>query len=291
MFGPLALVLLLLAGWSVFWLYASAAARNASDGARQRLAADGIRLDCAREGWGGYPFRFEFTCDSPRLAMPQGVTTATRFAAVAQAYNPRHLILLVDGPSAVEGFSQTFEMQHGRALVSMIVEGGKLSRFSAEIPGAIIQDWLSAGKVHIHGRAPAGGRLEVTTSGEALRITIPGQDDLSLDEVAAVATPGAGRNLEISSVSLRQGDVKLWGKGRIGLDDRNRLSGKIATATNDLDGLLTAAAPLLRMTDKDRAALKLVFGLFGKEITADMIFRDGELHWGPLRLGELTPLF
>lgn len=291
MFGPLGLVLLLLAGWSAFWLYASAAARSAADAARQRLAADGIRLDCAGEKWGGYPFRFEFTCDSPRLSTPQGTATATRLAAIAQAYNPRHLILLIDGPSAAEGFSQDFDMRHGRILVSLIVEDGRLSRFSAEIPDPVIRDRFTAGKLFIHGRAQPAGVPELAVSGEGVRITIPDQANLSLDEVAAVVSPGPGRTLEVSSVSLRQGNVKLWGKGRIGLDGRNRLSGQIATAANDLDGLLNAAAPYLRMSPEDRAALKLVLGFFGKEVKADMIFRDGELYWGPLRLGELGPVY
>lgn len=291
MFGPLAVVLLLLAGWSIFWLYASAAARNASDAARQRLAADGIRLDCAGENWGGYPFRFEFTCDSPRLTTPEGLASATRLAAVAQAYNPGHIVLLIDGPASAQGVSQSFDMWQGRALVSLLVKDGKVARFSAEIPDPVIKDRFTAGKLFIHGRAPPDGLPELAISAEALRVTIPEQGNLSLDEAAAVVSPSEGRSLEISSVSLRQGDIKLWGKGRIGLDDRNRLSGKIATATNDLDGLLQAAAPLLRMNDKDRAALRLVLGLFGKEMKADMIFRDGDLYWGPLQLGELTPLF
>ena len=76
MFGPLLLVLLLMAGWSIYWLFASAAARNASEAARLRLAGDGIRLDCSKEEWGGFPFRFEFTCDGPRLTSSQGTLSA-----------------------------------------------------------------------------------------------------------------------------------------------------------------------------------------------------------------------
>ena len=291
MFGPLVLVVLLIAGWSAFWFYASAAARNASEEARQRLATDGIRLDCSDEGWGGYPFRFEFACKSPRLGLPQGAVNATGLSAVAQAYNPRHLIVLIDGPTSAQGFSQRISAEHGRVLASLIVEEGMLARFSAEIPNPVVKDRFSAGKILLHGRANTEGPMELAVSGEAVRITVNGQGVLLLDEAAAIVMPGEGRSLEISSISLRQGTVKLWGQGRIGLDARNRLSGKIATATNDLDGLLDAAAPFFRMSPKDRAALRLVLGFLGKQIKADMIFRDGEFYWGPLKLGVLVSLF
>ena len=133
--------------------------------------------------------------------------------------------------------------------------------------------------------------LEFAVSAENLQFTSTDQAALAIDEAAAMVSPGSRQSLDITSISLRQGEVKLWGKGEVGLDDQNRLQGKIATTTNDLDGLLDAAAPLLQLTEKDRRTLELVLGLLGKEIKADIIFRNGEMYWGPLKLGDLTPLF
>lgn len=291
MFGPLALVLLLFGGWSVFWLFASTAARATFATERHRLEAQGFRLDCAKETWGGYPFRFEFTCAAPRFSTPRATVTAQHLEAVVQAYNPRHAIVLIDGPAMVEGSSRSLALQHGRALISFIVEGRKLSRFSAEIPTLVAKDLGSAARVLLHGRATKEGLWEFALAAEGAELALPGQPRLEIDAADARLSGGSDSSLDIASVSLSQGKVKLWGKGGMGLDEQNRPAGKIELTTNDLDGLLKVAAPFFLMTGKDRAALRLFLSLFGKEIRADMIFQDGEFYWGPVRLGELTPLF
>lgn len=291
MFGPLLAVLLLLAGWSAYWLFASAAARTASAAARQRLAGEGITLACGSETWGGYPFRFEFSCSDPRVTSPQGSAAARQLLVIAQAYKPSHLILLLDGPTKLEGFSRVLDLDHRRAIASFRIEDAKPAGFSAEIPDLRIAGLLSSAKIVLHGRGTPAGKVELALSAEPLQVTIPREAPLLLDEAAVTVTNRQDRSLDVSMFALRQGSVKLWGDGRIGVDGRNRLSGKIATATNDIDGLLKAGAPYLRMDDRDRAAVKIVLGLFGKEIKADLIARNGELYWGPLKLADLTPLF
>lgn len=97
---PLLVVLVLAAAWSVYWLVAASAARNTFDERMAFATERGQRLDCASEDWGGYPFRFEFTCDKPVVTdKALGVLSSGRLRAVAMAYNPWHVLLLVDGPT------------------------------------------------------------------------------------------------------------------------------------------------------------------------------------------------
>ena len=69
MFLPLGGVVLLGLLWTGYWFVASAIAKDRVAQERAALAAIGLELACAEEGWGGYPFHFEFSCTSPRLTL------------------------------------------------------------------------------------------------------------------------------------------------------------------------------------------------------------------------------
>ncbi|MGL6181216.1 MAG: DUF2125 domain-containing protein, partial [Aestuariivirga sp.] len=100
MLFPLFAVLALGLAWSAYWIIASSLAQTAVAERRTALAERGQRLDCSEERWGGFPFRFAFTCADPVLtADTAGTAQASRLRAVAMAYNPWHLLLLVDGPT------------------------------------------------------------------------------------------------------------------------------------------------------------------------------------------------
>ena len=76
------------------------------------------------ESWGGFPFRFEFQCEAPSLQIIHADDTyhlkSAKLLAVAQAYDPLHVLLLISGPTAIESTTtgpQT--LAHDRALISM----------------------------------------------------------------------------------------------------------------------------------------------------------------------------
>ena len=81
------------------------------------------------------------------------------------------------------------------------------------------------------------------------------------------------------------------GSGSVGLDNVNRLSGKLDTQTNDLDGLLTILSPHLQLTEDKKAGLRAMLGLLGNEARAPLIAKDGILYLGPFKLTELQPLY
>ena len=98
------LALLALAGvWSAAWFLL---ANRAEAELERRLAAEaaaGRRLDCARRGFSGFPFRFEVVCERPvlTLAAPRLTLSAERLHAAMQIYDPTLVIVETAGPATV----------------------------------------------------------------------------------------------------------------------------------------------------------------------------------------------
>ena len=121
--APLILVLLLAAGWSVYWMTASTKAMAVVDQVLAREKAKGLEISCADRSIGGYPFKFLLDCTSFRITQqtPTGEIslTASRLVAVVRAYNLNHIIAELYGP---------FELTAGRKRTSdgQVVETQKL---------------------------------------------------------------------------------------------------------------------------------------------------------------------
>ncbi len=102
MLSPLITVLILWGVWSGFWFFLSSTAQTAAHDWRAKAAGKGISLTCAKENWGGYPFRVEVSCIQPRFVNKKnGKETVARAGAVtalAQAYKPWHVILQITPP-------------------------------------------------------------------------------------------------------------------------------------------------------------------------------------------------
>lgn len=103
--APLLLVMVLAAGWSVYWLVASARAMDMLDQVLAREKAKGLEISCARREMGGYPFKFLLTCDKLNIIrqtpLRQTGVTAQRLVVVVQAYNFNHMIGELYGPFEV----------------------------------------------------------------------------------------------------------------------------------------------------------------------------------------------
>jgi len=98
-FAPLASVLVLFGLWSAYWLWVSAAARERVAAVRAELARQGFALSCGSESHGGYPFRLSFTCGQANARGADGShATAERIEALAKAWDPGHIIFLIDAP-------------------------------------------------------------------------------------------------------------------------------------------------------------------------------------------------
>jgi hypothetical protein len=95
-------VFVVLAAWIGAWFWAA-------DGIRSEIAAlalnDGEtdpRLTCDRLGVGGFPFRFDVTCEGATLISGDETVTAAGLKASALVYNLTHVILSAKAPVATE---------------------------------------------------------------------------------------------------------------------------------------------------------------------------------------------
>ncbi len=293
MFAPLAALIAVFILWSAYWYVANSAAQKYAGLYRSQLNDRGFSLVCGSESWGGYPFRFEFTCADPTIKFPGGATARSgAVLAVAQAYNPTHVIALIDGPTEITSpDSAPRTLTHGQAVISVVARSEGIPRIAAQIPDFNGSGVFLADGIQIHTRPADNGGNDIAITVEGASYNEPGKPALAIDHAQLLATLAANYKLAIGDLQFNQGELKLWGQGAVELDAENRIEGRITAQTNDLGRLLAVLDPHIEMEEQDRATLKAILGLLGKEAKADLVARDGEFFIGPIKAGELRPLY
>ena len=303
MFYPLAGIILLSALWCGYWYIAFTGAKAFAQAKRQDLLNHGLRLDCAEENWGGFPFRFEFQCEAASLQLTNANEThtiqSTKILAVAQAYDPLHVILLIDGPSAVNGVKLT----HERALVSIITGSTGDWEISSEAAKVDAAGLFSADQVKLFARK-AHGKLDLAGNAETLVVHTTDISATSITKAELIAEtslavldqpfrgPMTEETLEISALKISKGPVEFAAHGKIFLDSRHRLAGKLSSQTNDIEGLMKIISPIFDMNEPDRAAIKsLLADPNPKTAKADFTASEGALYWDLFKLADLAPLY
>ena len=289
---PLAVVVFLGIAWTIFWFVASSYASGAFTERRAELARAGVDISCARERWGGFPFRFEFACAGAKLSWAGSTAIEIgSFEAVAQAYYPWHIILLVDGPTRLSLPSGlVFKGTHARALASLVLRGSSEPEVTVELADVHVPETIDAASIVISTRPEGSGLHGVAVSAMGLHHQRPGQPPLDIDVANLVGTLQPSRNLHVDNVALQAEAVTWSGTGDVTLDDRGRIAGTLHTQINDIDGLLALIEPHIEMADSQRQAFRSVLGLLGKDARADIVAKDGELFIGPFKIADLLPL-
>jgi hypothetical protein len=307
MFYPLLLVILLGAVWSLYWLFVFNQAKDIVAQARADLATQGATLACAQESWGGYPFRIEFACAGAEATVKTPARTmnfkAKDVAAVMMAYNFRHVLAFVDGPSELNGVG----VSHNPARISLETAPDGAFDIAGEAPNVVVASAagpLEAEMLRLFARRKDGSldlaanADRLTVAGTALdRAEFTGATPAAIldapDPVAAAAK--TGQPFTLAEAKVTKGDVAITAKGAIHLDPEKRPAGKITTGTNDIDKLLAELAPKLQLSDENVAAAKSMLAILAtdpnsKTRSADLIAQNGELYWGPFKLTDLPPL-
>jgi hypothetical protein len=291
---PLVALVLLFAAWSGYWWIADGYAQKAAAEQRARLAGHGLTLACDRESWGGYPFRFEFNCRAPRLVLQDhGSLAAAHVLAVAQAYDPTHMVLLVDGPTmaAAPGFAPV-TILHGRAMISLRIIGTSDAEISADVPDVKIEGLVSAADVQLFSRPGlVPGTIDVAARLSQVKAALPGRPPLAFDSAQVIATLDRPLHATVSDISAALGTTRVWTSGDAGLDAEHRPAGKLTVATNDVKGLMAILDPQLALNEQQRTAFNLMLAFLGKEAKTTVTARDGQLSVGPVKLADLAPLF
>ena len=293
MFLPLAIVLLLAVLWSGYWFVASGIAKDRLAAERAKLAAQGLTLACTEEGWGGYPFHFEFSCSSPVVtAAGQAELRSQRLLLVALAYAPWQVAALIDGPTTVTAAgAMPTEITHQRALAAVTFDKAWQPWFSLEVPALSVGTLGTAEKLTIFTRPAAAGGTDVAVDATRVSYTPEGKPPVGIDSGSLRGTLQNGQSFKVDKVELTQGTLRYWGSGLLALDPQHRLSGQLDTETNDSKALLAIAGPQLGLPEGKLGNLRTVLGLLGNGAKVPIIARDGALFVGPFQVAELKPLY
>jgi hypothetical protein len=310
-FYPLGGLLVLCLAWSAYWTVAFGAAREFVDAKRDALMADGVRLACASESWGGFPFRFEFTCESPVLSYAKGSVVmhvqSAHVVALVQAYNPRHALVLVDGPTRLaQDAGPSSEISHERALLSMSVNPEGRWELSSDVADVQVDGLFTSASLRFFARQSAG-KLDLAGSAEGVIIEGPDHATTAINAAEFTASTSAamvasgqplayaaatGEAIVINSFKISHSAMKFDAQGNIRLDADKKLAGKLTTSTNDIDGLLDVLAPIFKIKRKDRGTVNNLLNLVGNDPgsaikRADFIAKNGEIYWGPFKLADV----
>jgi hypothetical protein len=293
MFLPLALVLLLALIWTVYWFMASSIAKDRLAQERARMSAQGLQLSCTSEGWGGYPFHFEFSCSSPVLTYAgKAELRAADLLLVALAYAPWQVAALITGPTTISGPGLVpTEVRHQRALAAVTFGKSWQPSFSAELPAVAITGVGSADKLTVFTRPAAEGGTDVAVEATGMTYAPDGKPPVSMDSGNLLGTLQNDQAFRLDKFELSQGPLRYWGTGKLSLDGQHRIAGQIDTETNDIQKLLATAGPYLGLTDSKLANLRTMLGLLGNGAKAPVIAKDGVLYLGPFQVTELKPLY
>jgi hypothetical protein len=309
---PLALVVTVAALWLIYWTVASTLIEKAYVDAERELQAQGVSLACREANWGGFPFRVERDCAAPEVTVRRSdgdiAGSASHLLIAVQAYDPRHAIALLDGPTMLRGLT-IGEIRHERALASVNFSDGRSWRASIELPKPVIDGIGSADRLLAHARETGGPNVDLALSAEGLDIPIDSGSKLAIDnlEIAASlpedlaakdiarALARTGKEIAITSLSAKQGELTVTGSGTIGIDSDGYLTGRIPTEINRIDLLFDLVERLVPLSDDDAAAAKTLIDLLQKSKTGDteldLIAKNRKLYWGPFKLADLQPLF
>ncbi|HEX2553196.1 MAG TPA: DUF2125 domain-containing protein [Microvirga sp.] len=270
LYAPFVLLVLLAAAWTAAWFFIRGRVADGVDAWLAAEAAAGRQWTCADRVIAGYPFRIELSCSDLRLQGPDLSGSLGPVGAVAQVYQPRHVIVLVGGPLRLVGGAVTASAEWRRMEASVRVGQGGLQRASlfAQAPrlgvtGLPTDVALSSESLNLHVRPSptrtAEGAVDVAAAARGARVpaldALAGgaepadlQIDLTVteaDEVSDGLTPEgldrwreAGGRVDLLLLSVAKGPRRLEAKGSLRLDEGHRPAGQLTLAGAGLDDLV-----------------------------------------------------
>jgi hypothetical protein len=306
MIAPLIIILVLAIAWCVYWAVAQRLVRDEIEGQIAALPASGLSFECSASTWGGFPFRFERDCARPRVKTGGIDVSASRMLAIMQAYDYRHVVALIDGPTRI---APALTATHERAIASLRLSGEGGMQASLELPNFSVPGLVTAKTLLLHARDLRQGMIDVASSGDTLVLNFPDALTLALDKGRLAASIPAeamtrdwarvlarlGRKVNVSDLHLEKDGLVMDASGEIGVDAQGRFEGRLATRANDLDKLMLALENTFRIPKGDLQAAGAMMALMQTNkdgtVDLDLIAKDGKLYWGPIMVGRLARLF
>lgn len=274
----LILVVALIGGWSAFWYVAAGKAQTALEGWRAREAKSGRLYECGKESVGGFPFRFEFTCQNMtalfQSARPPIEAKVGGLLVVSQVYQPTLLISEFTGPLTIAAPGKPPELTMNWELFQSSVRGTPAApeRVSLvfdkptldAVTGAAPKPLLRAEHLELHSRLLEGLVSDHPVLEVALRARgaiAPGVPALAAQPVDAVfdsifrglsdfaPKPWSERfreiaanngRIEITEARAVQGETLAVGAGNLSISASGRLQGQLDLTVAGLEPFLKA---------------------------------------------------
>jgi hypothetical protein len=321
---PFVALLLVVGGWSAYWLVA----RGVVSGGLDRWLADeqarGVSITCADRAISGYPFRLEIRCASVSFQRPAGhgrtlSATLGPLLVIGQPHTPSHVIIQADGPLRIDsGDGARTELRWEALEASRRAPGGELERLSVEMRKPVLTVTTTAGvtnlaaaKLEAHIRrnptrpprdraADVFLQLAQLASGDLdafLGDANPSDIDLQLTIaqfpiLAGGLTPNAleawrqaSGKVDLTRLAMKKGVKRIEATGWFGIDEQKRVTGRLEPSALNIDQI---GGIRLRGGVMDMAA-----ALSGRTAPAQpdqprplpaLDLRDGRLFFGPIRL-------
>jgi hypothetical protein len=351
---PLALVIVLAAGWSGVWFYAAGRAQDGLAAWRARQATAGRVVSCGQQDFSGFPFRFELRCAAPSVSLEKARLSfaAKDMLAAVQVYQPNLLIGEFGGPLTVtedgsRGVAINWSLAQAsmRGLpptperVSLVLDKPTVAQLDGSEPIA------NAAHAELHARAVprlpqdppaldvAFNLAQALLPGLARVPNVPIDADVAgtLRGVSSLSPKpwreflrdlqAANGALEVTQARIRQGDILGVGRGTLRLTARGMIDGQLNLTVAGIEQLVTALGIDQKVGQASQNALdRLAPGLnlnkllgprggaaiaaagaamLGqptelegrRAVTLPLRFADGVVFLGPLRVGEMQPLF
>jgi hypothetical protein len=272
------LVLALIGGWIWFWQYAAEEAHAAMEGWRAREAKAGRIYDCGAQRFGGFPFRFEVSCDRASAVFqsnePPVEIKAKSVLVAAQVYQPNLIISEFHGPLTIADLGKAPKIvanwKLGQSSVSGTPKAPERVSLVFDQPaidlvnGDTTSTLLRAGHIELHGRIAEGS----VTDNPVIEIA------LLMDQCAApILHPAAaqpvdlringvlrglgdfapkpwherfrelqqrGGRIDITQVRIKQGETLAVGSGSLSIDPSGQLDGRVNVTVAGLEPFLIA---------------------------------------------------
>ncbi|MCS0502630.1 DUF2125 domain-containing protein [Ancylobacter mangrovi] len=325
---PVALLLLLALGWCGVWFYASGRVDKEVDAWIAAEAVQGRTWSCANRQIGGFPFRFELICDQPTVefaGVDKWTATAVRAHAVAQVWDPGHIIAEFQGPAKLTEAATGREATADWSLLQLsgVGSGGRPERvsmlakdYTLTTQGTTV---LTAREAVLHVRhhpGEADSTLDIATAVKGAKgLFIAGAAGPEVDgEMQATVTQvpdframpplerinlwqAAGGRVKLLEAQLSAAGGVVSASGELGLDAHRRLDGALDLSLANAPALFGALSSAGLMPDF-MVNLAPAMMAMGSPTTIDgapassfrFAFRRGQVTLGMIPLGKIGPV-
>ena len=270
----LALVCIVIFGWSGMWLYLRSVLEAQIETELVAMNRGENRIKCSDLTIAGYPFRFEASCTNLQTIDRTGTTASmAKLRAIALVYNPWHVIFEASGPvriiESLSGGQITADWSVARSSVLFSDTGASQIDVSIQdavvtLPGdtAAVRFSADASEIHLRPSPEAPDMLEAFISLQALsfslapglpepmdgklHIRLPGGMDL-LEGKPFSASQGesaVSQPLDLVWLSLNSGNIRLTASGKLRLMPSGAISGKVDVKVAQLEAAIKFLATL-----------------------------------------------